>query len=232
MLDKDLHTKYIYVEGYKIRYLDFGYDQNYNDYDNYSQLIKEKHNNKVLVLLHDILLTSESWLTVVPELSKYYRIIIPDLIGFGYSDKPHVDYTFDFSIDFLKKFLKLLNVSDVNIIGSSDGGLLALEYAINYGSEVEKLVLVSPTGTMRYVSTTLKHYTGMALYPTYENISRILQQMIYAPKMISETLIYDLINRIKIPNFKFSFMSKLMNLNDHSKLTTDRLNIDVPTLII
>ena len=143
-----------------------------------------------------------------------------------------MDYTFDFSIDFLKKFLKLLNVSDVNIIGSSDGGLLALEYAINYGSEVEKLVLVSPTGTMRYVSTTLKHYTGMALYPTYENISRILQQMMYAPKMISETLIYDLINRIKIPNFKFSFMSKLMNLNDHSKLTTDRLNIDVPTLII
>ena len=178
------------------------------------------------------MLSSESWLSVVPVLAKYYRIVIPDLIGFGYIEKPHVDYTIDFSINFLKKFLKLLNISDVNIIGSSDGGLLALEYAIKYGSEVEKLVLVSPAGTMRYVSTTSRHYTCMALYPTYENISRILQQMIYDPKMISETLIYDLINRIKIPNFKYSFMSKLMNLNDHPKLTIDRLNIDVPTLII
>jgi hypothetical protein len=54
------------------------------------------------------------------------------------------------------------------------------------------LVLVSPAGMMRYLSTTLHHYILPTLSPTYENISRILQQMIYNPSMISRELIQDL----------------------------------------
>jgi 2-hydroxy-6-oxonona-2,4-dienedioate hydrolase len=70
------------------------------------------------------------------------------------------------------------------------------------------------------------------LSPTYENISRILQQMIYDPNMISRELIQDFINRMKLPNLKYAFMSILTSLNEHSKLADDRLKIDIPTLVI
>jgi pimeloyl-ACP methyl ester carboxylesterase len=184
-----------------------------------------------IVLLHGLGGSADRWKKVIPYLSTKYRLIIPDIIGFGYSEKPHVEYTIDFFINFIKKFLNLLNISDVNIIGSSFGGLLALEYAIKYKPEIKKLVLVSPAGMMRYVSTTLKHYISAALYPTYENVLRAYQEMMYNSNMVSEESIEDFINRMNLPNSKYVFMSTLMAFNNQPELT-DRLNIDIPTLII
>jgi pimeloyl-ACP methyl ester carboxylesterase len=84
---------------------------------------------------------------------------------------------------------------------------------------------------MRYVSTTLKHYISAALYPTYENVLRAYQEMMYDSNMVSEESIEDFINRMNLPNSKYVFMSTLMAFNDQPELT-DRLNIDIPTLII
>jgi pimeloyl-ACP methyl ester carboxylesterase len=184
-----------------------------------------------IVLLHGLGGSADRWKKVIPYLSTKYRLIIPDIIGFGYSEKPHVEYTIDFFINFIKKFLNLLNISDVYMMGSSFGGLLALEYAIKYKTEIKKLVLVSPAGMMRYVSTTLKHYISAALYPTYENVLRAYQEMMYDSNMVSEESIEDFINRMNLPNSKYVFMSTLMAFNNQPELT-DRLNIDIPTLII
>ncbi len=53
---------------------------------------------------------------------------------------------------------------------------------------------------MIYVSTTLKHYISAALYPTYENVLRAYQEMIYDSNMVSEESIHDFINRMNLPN--------------------------------
>ena len=204
------------VEKYQIRYYDIS---------------NSSVNLPPVLLLHGLGGSADRWKQVIPYLSTKYRLIIPDVIGFGYSEKPHVEYTIDFFINFIKKFLNLLNISDVNIIGSSFGGLLALEYAIKYKPEIKKLVLVSPAGMMRYVSTTLKHYISAALYPTYENVLRAYQEMMYDSNMVSEESIEDFINRMNLPNSKYVFMSTLMAFNNQPELT-DRLNIDIPTLII
>jgi pimeloyl-ACP methyl ester carboxylesterase len=209
-------VKTMEVEKYQIRYYDIS---------NFSLDLPP------VVLLHGLGGSAERWKKIIPYLSTKYRLIIPDIIGFGYSEKPHVEYTIDFFINFIKKFLNLLNISDVNIIGSSFGGLLALEYAIKYKTEIKKLVLVSPAGMMRYVSTTLKHYISAALYPTYENVLRAYQEMMFDSKMVSEESIEDFINRMNLPNSKYAFMSTLMAFNDQPELI-DRLNIDIPTLII
>jgi 2-hydroxy-6-oxonona-2,4-dienedioate hydrolase len=209
-------VKTIEVEKHQIRYYDIS---------------NSSLNLTPIVLLHGLGGSADRWKKVIPYLSTKYRLIIPDIIGFGYSEKPHVEYTIEFFINFIKKFLNLLNISDVNIIGSSFGGLLALEYAIKYKPEIKKLVLVSPAGMMRYVSTTLKHYISAALYPTYENVLRAYQEMMYNSNMVSEESIEDFINRMNLPNSKYVFMSTLMAFNNQPELT-DRLNIDIPTLII
>jgi pimeloyl-ACP methyl ester carboxylesterase len=204
------------VEKYQIKYYDIS---------------NSSVNLPPVLLLHGLGGSADRWKQVIPYLSTKYRLIIPDVIGFGYSEKPHVEYTIDFFINFIKKFLNLLNISDVNIIGSSFGGLLSLEYAIKYEAEIKKLVLVSPAGMMRYVSTTLKHYISAALYPTFENVLRAYQEMMYDSKMVSEESIEDFINRMNLPNSKYAFMSTLMAFNDQPQLT-DRLKINIPTLII
>ncbi|HEX2407717.1 MAG TPA: alpha/beta hydrolase [Nitrososphaeraceae archaeon] len=209
-------VKTIEVEKHQIRYYDIS---------------NSSLNLTPIVLLHGLGGSADRWKKVIPYLSTKYRLIIPDIIGFGYSEKPHVEYTIDFFINFIKKFLNLLNISDVYMMGSSFGGLLALEYAIKYEAEIKKLVLVSPAGMMRYVSTTLKHYISAALYPTYENVLRAYQEMMYDSNMVSEESIEDFINRMNLPNSKYVFMSTLMAFNDQPELT-DRLNIDIPTLII
>ena len=87
-----VQENFIHVDGNKIRYLETGDTKN------------------ILVLLHGLGASAERWNNVIPYFSKNYHLIIPDLVGFGYSDKPLVDYTMDFFSDFLGKFIKVSNL--------------------------------------------------------------------------------------------------------------------------
>ncbi|MGB7633708.1 MAG: alpha/beta hydrolase, partial [Nitrososphaeraceae archaeon] len=120
---------------------------------------------RVLVLLHGIGASAERWVPVFPGLSEKFEVIIPDIIGFGYSDKPTVEYTMDFFVEFLEKFMKSLYIKQATFIGSSFGGFLATEFTMKFPSQVNKLVLVSPAGTMRTSTQTLDEYIMAALYP-------------------------------------------------------------------
>lgn len=76
-----------------------------------------------------------------------YRVILPDLIGYGYSDKPDdVEYPLSFFIECVKQTLDQIGVSKVTLIGNSLGGAIALGYALDYPQQVEKLVLMAPGG--------------------------------------------------------------------------------------
>jgi pimeloyl-ACP methyl ester carboxylesterase len=75
--------KLIDVNGYTIRYLRYANS-------------KASSKKDTLVLLHGIGASADRWLSVVPTLSRHYQLIIPDIVGFGYSDKPTVEYTIDF----------------------------------------------------------------------------------------------------------------------------------------
>jgi len=64
----------------------------------------------ILVLLHGLGASCERWLNVAPMLSKYFRIIIPDIIGFGDSDEPIDEYSIGFFVRILQIFLDKLNI--------------------------------------------------------------------------------------------------------------------------
>ena len=122
----------IRVHGNRIRYL---------DYDNVDT--KKKDN---LVLLHGIGASAERWSKVIPFFTDHFRVIVPDIVGFGYSDKPTVEYNIPFFVKFLGDFLNSLGIKKTSIAGSSFGGLVAAEFAIKNSQMVNKLVLISPLG--------------------------------------------------------------------------------------
>lgn len=76
-----------------------------------------------------------------------YRVIAPDLIGFGYSDKPSdVGYPLSFFIECVKQALDAIGVDKYTLIGNSLGGAVALGFALAHPQNVERLVLMAPGG--------------------------------------------------------------------------------------
>ena len=105
----------------------------------------------VVVLLHGLGSRKEDWLPVLEPMAQKYRLLVPDQIGFGRSDKPLLDYSVQTWVDFLNEFLRQLKVEKASLVGESLGGWIAALYVAELGGgahliPVEKLVLVDAAG--------------------------------------------------------------------------------------
>src|SRR5258708_1204589 len=105
----------------------------------------------VVVLLHGLGSRKEDWLPVLEPMAQKYRLLVPDQIGFGRSDKPLLDYSIQTYVDFLRHWLRQLKVEKASLVGESLGGWIAGLYVaeISGGAHlipVEKLVLVYAAG--------------------------------------------------------------------------------------
>jgi 2-hydroxy-6-oxonona-2,4-dienedioate hydrolase len=209
-----LEEKFVEIDGNKIRYLESG------------------SSKKTLVLVHGLGASSERWQYVLPFFESDFHVIVPDLIGFGYSDKPIADYTIDYFSIFLKKFLISLGVEQTSIIGSSLGGQIAAEYASSNSQHVDKLILVSPSGIMKQSTFALDAYIMAALYPNEHSAKNAFEIMDGSGKKIPLEIIKGFVSRMKLPNAKFAFMSTLLGLKNCELITKKLENISSPTLIV
>ena len=105
----------------------------------------------VVVLLHGLGSRKEDWLPVLEPMAQKYRLLVPDQIGFGRSDKPLLDYSIQTYVDFLNEFLRQMKVEKASLVGESLGGWIAGLYAAELSGgahlvPVEKLVLVDAAG--------------------------------------------------------------------------------------
>jgi pimeloyl-ACP methyl ester carboxylesterase len=107
---------------------------------------KEAGSGPVVVLLHGLGGNSDNWVFNVGALSHKFRVVVPDQVGFGRSDKPLVNYRVATYVDFLDKFLSELKVERATIVGNSMGGWVAAAYALRHPAKVERLVLVDAAG--------------------------------------------------------------------------------------
>jgi len=201
------------IDNNKIRYLEEGSSEN------------------TLLLLHGLGASAERWEHVIPLFAKEYRVIVPDLVGFGHSDKPMVDYTMEYFSEFTSKFVESIGIKKLNIIGSSLGGQIAAEYAVNHNDKIRKLVLVSPSGVMKHSTPALNTYISAALYPNTDSALNAFQVM-SGSKNVNEKTVSGFIERMELPNAKMAFMSTLLGLSN-SKAITEKLQlITIPTLIV
>ncbi len=76
-----------------------------------------------------------------------YRCIIPDLIGYGFSDKPDdVDHPLSFFVECVRQTLDCAGVERCTLVGNSLGGAVAIGLALECPQRVHKLVLMAPGG--------------------------------------------------------------------------------------
>ncbi len=95
----------------------------------------------VCVLIHGLADEADTWRHVIPGLSRNYRIVAPDLPGFGRSDKPSRSYTMDFLKDSLLEFLDVLDIQRAHFIGSSLGAMLIQYSGLHYPDRMISQVL-------------------------------------------------------------------------------------------
>jgi pimeloyl-ACP methyl ester carboxylesterase len=99
-----------------------------------------------LVLIHGIGGDADDWAFCLEPLSAAHRVIAFDLLGFGRSDKPPIDYTIEGFVEVLEQFLGALDIARASIAGNSMGGWIAATFALSHPELVEKLVLVDSAG--------------------------------------------------------------------------------------
>lgn len=102
------------------------------------------HGPETMVLVHGNVASSRWWDLVTPELSRRYRIIAPDLRGFGQSDKPGSGYTVtQFAAD-LAALVGALGLPPAHFVGHSLGGSVVMQFALDHSDLVRSLILVDP----------------------------------------------------------------------------------------
>lgn len=82
-----------------------------------------------ILFLHGIPTSCYVWRNIIPHLSPLGRCIAPDLIGFGKSDKPNIDYTVFDHIKYIEKFIEVLGLKNISIIMHGWGSVIGFDYA-------------------------------------------------------------------------------------------------------
>ncbi|MCB2376703.1 alpha/beta hydrolase [Hymenobacter sp. BT635] len=110
-----------------------------------------KANGRTVVLLHGKNFFGAYWRETVHALTAAgFRVVVPDQIGFGKSDKPDIHYSFHQLARNTKYLLDTLQVKKAVVVGHSMGGMLATRFALMYPEATEKLVLENPIGLEDY----------------------------------------------------------------------------------
>jgi pimeloyl-ACP methyl ester carboxylesterase len=114
----------------------------------YMDVVPDKANGQTVLLLHGKNFCAAYWESTIRALvSRGYRAIAPDQIGFGKSSKPeHFQFTFQELATDTRALLDSLHIDKVSVVGHSIGGMLATRFALMFPDRVERLVLVDPIG--------------------------------------------------------------------------------------
>jgi pimeloyl-ACP methyl ester carboxylesterase len=131
------HRSMITLNGHRIAYRDAGAGE-------------------VLLLVHGLGGSSSSWAEVIPKLSDKYRVIAPDLLGHGRSDKPSGDYSPAVFARLLCDLLDALGIDKATVVGHSLGGGVAMTFASQHRTHCRRLVLLNSGGFGPEVSVLLR----------------------------------------------------------------------------
>ncbi|MFZ0544280.1 MAG: alpha/beta hydrolase [Candidatus Promineifilaceae bacterium] len=96
-----------------------------------------------VILLHGMSTSADSFRELMSLLADDFRLIAPDIPGFGYSENTN-PYTMEHLIEWLADLVETLELPSAHLLGHSFGGVLAMGQALSYPEKYDRLVLVAP----------------------------------------------------------------------------------------
>lgn len=128
-----------------------------------------------------------NWRGVVPVLAQTRRVIAPDMLGFGYSQRPADGvYNRQRWIEHALGVLDSLNLEQVDLIGNSFGGALALALALEHPQRVRRLVLMGSVGVSFPLTPGLDAVWGYQ--PSLANMRSLMDIFAYDRNLVTDEL--------------------------------------------
>ena len=132
-----------------------------------------------------------NWRLVLPRLATQRRVVAPDMLGFGYTDRPQPAdqagvYTMDAWVQQAVDLLDTLDIAQADLVGNSFGGALALALAIRHPQRVRRLVLMGSVGVRFPITPGLDAVWGYT--PSFENMRRIMDVFAHDRRLVNDEL--------------------------------------------
>jgi pimeloyl-ACP methyl ester carboxylesterase len=100
-----------------------------------------------LVLVHGLGARGEDWAAMIPALAAHgFHVYVPDLLGYGRSPKPDVDYSISLEEQTVVQFMQAMHVPRADVGGWSMGGWIAMKLTLDHPEMVDRLVIYDSAG--------------------------------------------------------------------------------------
>ena len=128
-----------------------------------------------------------NWRQAIPALARDRRVIAPDMVGFGYTDRPAgIQYSMDTWVRQGLDLLDALGLEKVHLVGNSFGGALAMALAIRAPERVQRLVLMGSVGVPFPITEGLDAVWGYEA--SFENMRRIMDYFAWSRDLVNDEL--------------------------------------------
>lgn len=145
-----------------------------------------------------------NWRLVMPALAQQARVIAPDMVGFGYTERPQgFVYSMDAWVRQAVGLLDALGIERTDLVGNSFGGGLSLALAIAHPERVRRLVLMGSAGVSFPLTEGLDAVWGYT--PSVENMRAIMDYFAFDQGLMSDDLARLRFEASIRPGFQESF---------------------------
>lgn len=192
-----------------------------------------------LVLLHGFGANKDNWSRIAKHLTPRFRVIAPDLPGFGESSSdPDADYTIPAQTERIKAFVNVMGIRSLHLGGSSMGGSIAGAYASRYPKDLKTLLLIAPGGVASSEPSELYRQLKQGkpnplVAESAEDYERLLDFVFmkkpYIPSVIKEALTREAVQHKPLNSKIFKQLRSATNVQP---LEIALKGVPVPTLII
>lgn len=178
-----------------------------------------------------------NWRLALPVFAEHYHVLAPDVLGFGYSDRPEgITYGKDVWVNHLIAFLDAKNLKKCHIVGNSMGGGLAIALAVKRPDLVDRMVLMGSSGLPFELTPGLDAVWGYT--PDRELMRKLIADYFAFDASIATDNLVELRYAASMqPGFQESYgkmfpAPRQNGVNDLATPAEDIRTIEAPTLLI
>ena len=209
--------QYLFTEvgGFRVRYADRGFG------------------DSVVLLLHGFGGDLDNWMFNLDSLAEKHRVLALDLPGHGQSVKTNVDPSLSGMATFVRKFLDVLSVSSVHVVGHSMGGAIAMQLASDSPETVKSLGLICSAGLGPDINS--DYLRGFVEAQSQQELKLVLQQLFADESLVNLQLVNDLLNYKRIDGVEATLNAlseTLISAGEQTFLTDNIVASGIPVLVI
>lgn len=201
------------------------------DVDGVKVFYKAEGKGEPVILIHGNGLSHGQWKYNIEPIARAFTVYAPDLPGFGLSDKPGVEYSLSYYIDFLHSFMDAVGISRSTVVGHSFGGAVVAGFAALHPERVTGMVISNATCITPVGASYNKELFSVMLSMMVRSRRIFCRPMFHSG--IASSLLDDV---VLVTDKKESRKAFLMNCQEFMQFNAAFVgslkNITAPTLII